>query len=355
MSDINQEILDWLVNTPPSDGNFKQYLKEANSATVQAAIEFVKEQPANKVKLRALASRLEQCLDGLVEVNNRQSRGLALDMGTLQAERDAKQAEEAEQTEKEGRIAECHQVIGRIQGAKLIADFGNVAGLAWLKEVRETKIYKDLPGLGTWEKFCDSVGISRRKIEDDLLNLEIFGEEFLGNVAGFRVSQRDLKRLRQLTHEGVVTIDAEAVMIGEERIPMDGDHADELQAAIEKIIESKTQLTQRVEKLEKDVASVVKEETRGLKVERDALIKEIKRLKVFDPEDKDHTWCANQLKEIHDAVAHLAAMCGRVIIDERALDDPVVLGQVEGFISGAEVLINHLRRQWEENVNLYEA
>ncbi|ALC15625.1 hypothetical protein DSOUD_0838 [Desulfuromonas soudanensis] len=352
MSDINQEILDWLVNTPPSDGNFKQCLKEANSATVQAAIEFVKEQPANKVKLRALASRLEQCLDGLVEVNNRQSRGLAMDMGTLQAERDAKQAEQAEQTDRERLIAEYHQAIGQIKTANMFAEFANISSLLWIKQMQETKAYKEI---GTWENFCKSIGFSRQHIEDQLKNLSALGEKFLQTVCGLGVGYRDLRKLRQLAHDGVVTIDAEAVTVGEERIPMDGDHADELQAAIEKIIESKTQLTQRVEKLEKDVASVVKEETRGLKVERDALVKEIKRLKAFDPEDKDHTWCAQQLKEIHDAVAHLAAMCGRVIIDERALDDPVVLGQVEGFISGAEVLINHLRRQWEENVNLYEA
>jgi hypothetical protein len=352
MSDINQEILDWLVNTPPSDGNFKRCLKEANSATVQAAIEFVKEQPANKVKLRALAARLEQCLNGLVEVNSRQSRGLAMDMETLRAERDEGQAIQVAQAEREKLLSEYHQAIGQIKTANMFAEFASISSLIWIKQMQETKAYKEF---GTWENFCKSIGFSRQHIEDQLKNLSSLGEKFLQTVCGLGVGYRDLRKLRQLANEGAVTIDVEAVMIGEERIPMDGDHADELQVAIEKILEEKNAIRQRVEKLEKDVASVVKEETRGLKVERDALVKEIKRLKAFDPEDKDHTWCAQQLKEIHDAVAHLAAMCGRVIIDERALDDPVVLGQVEGFISGAEVLINHLRRQWEENVNLYEA
>jgi hypothetical protein len=192
-------------------------------------------------------------------------------------ERQREELVRTEQVDRERRIAECHQVIGRIQGAKMVADFGNVAGLVWLKEIRETKLYRDLPGVGTWEKFCETVGISRRKIEEDLLNLETFGAEFLGNVAGFRVGYRDLKKLRQLTHEGAVCIEDDMVTIGGETIPLDVDHRDDLQAALERVIDAKDQLLQ-----EKD--ATVRTKDKLLQAKEDLLRRQEKELSRYEKE-----------------------------------------------------------------------
>lgn len=147
-----------------------------------------------------------------------------------------------EQRKREALIAQTHEMVGQIRATSMISKFANVSGLVWMKQVKESQIYKDLPGLGTWEKFCEYIGISRQKADFDLQNLAAFGEEFLLTVSSLNVGYRDLRKLRQLAADGSVTIDAEFVTIGEERIPLDKDHGEDLQAAIESILEQKAQI-----------------------------------------------------------------------------------------------------------------
>jgi hypothetical protein len=139
-------------------------------------------------------------------------------------------------------IAECSKAIGRVQSANMFQKFATVSTLVWLKEVKDTKVYRDVPGIGTWEKFCDSVGMSRQKVDEDILNLETFGEDFMTTCRGLHVGYRELRQLRQLTNDGTVVIDADCLKIGEESIPINIDRADDLQNAIDWIITEKTAL-----------------------------------------------------------------------------------------------------------------
>ena len=159
-----------------------------------------------------------------------------------QREEQAKQA----QAERDRRIAECHEAIGRVQGFQLLAKFGDVTNLVWLKDVKDSKVYRDLPGVETWDKFCEYLGIDRHTTDQNILNLSTFGEDFLVTATKMRVGYRDLRKLRQLTHNGAVVIDAEFMVIGEERIPLDADHKEDLQAAIETIIEQQAAMQAEV-------------------------------------------------------------------------------------------------------------
>ena len=143
----------------------------------------------------------------------------------------------AELKSKQAMIAECHMMLGRVQGMKLVEKFADVGGLMFLKQVHDSKIYREVPGIGTWDKFCENAGLSRQHVDERLKNIAGFGEEMTAYVSGFGLGYRDLRKLRQLTHDGVLVIDAEAVEIGGERILLDSDHREDLQAAIETIIE----------------------------------------------------------------------------------------------------------------------
>lgn len=154
--------------------------------------------------------------------------------------KDQAAAEIAELKEKQVLIAQCHEMIGRVQSNKLMAKFADVSSLIHLRNVKESKIYRDLPSVGTWDKFCEYLGLSRQHIDEQLRNLADFGEDFLLTCSQLGVGYRDMRKLRQLTHDGTLVIDAEAVEIGGDRIPLDPDHREDLQAAIEKIIEEQT-------------------------------------------------------------------------------------------------------------------
>jgi hypothetical protein len=230
---VNKRDLSWLTGTPVGDVNFTEALKRASAETIQAALDQLGEEPGTTTKKKTLEARLRKLSKERVD----QASEAAIEM--IEMERKQAEIVRNEQADRERRVAESHQLIGRIQGAKMVADFGNVAGFKWLREVHDLKLYRDMPGIGTWEKFCEFVGMSRKKIEDGIANLEAFGEEFLATVAGFRVGHRDLRKLRQLTHEGALQVEDGILVIGDETIPLDADHREDLQAALERVIDAK--------------------------------------------------------------------------------------------------------------------
>lgn len=288
------------------------------------------------------------------ETLERQKRTTKMELATLQAERDAELEAKAAQEDRERNIAECHQVIGRIQGARIVADFGDVGSLVWLKQIKESKVYKDIPGIGTWEKLCNSVGLSRTKVDEDLTNLGTLGEKFLTTVGSFNVGYRELRKLKQLTNEGAVIVEAEAVTIGEERIPLDADHADDLQVAIEKILSGHAAAAKRLERLEKEKDAIVKEETKGLKAEVKALVEQVKRLEPFDPQNTTPAVTSAQVKEISDKAIHLTTLVSKLIIADGIEDDPVACGEIEKFLTIAEHVIHDTRKQFQDKTNIYD-
>ena len=230
---INEQELKWLIGTSASDINFKTTLDKANQATILAALEHIDGQEGQKTRVKALRIQLsklsKQNMDDATEAAEQ----------VIQMERLQEVAVETEQKTREKLIAQCHEHIGRIQGFELIKNFTTVGSLVWLKQVKESKVYRDVPGIGSWDKFCDSIGLSRSKVDEDLLNLATFGESFLANVGAFSLGYRDLKKLRQLTHDGALSVEGKTVVIGGESIPLDNNHSEELQIAFDNLLDEK--------------------------------------------------------------------------------------------------------------------
>lgn len=160
-------------------------------------------------------------------------------MAMVRTDRRKDELAELDEKYREKLIAQVNQVIGRVQANKLMAKFADVASFVWLKQIKDNKLYRDLPGAGSWETFCENLGLSRRKVDEDLQNLETFGEEFLAMCRQFSVGYRELRKLRYAARQGELIIDTEAVTIGEEKIPLAPDHAEDLEAAIDALLETK--------------------------------------------------------------------------------------------------------------------
>lgn len=269
----------------------------------------------------------------------------------IHAKQNQQIAEELEQQKREKLIAQCHELIGRTQVSSLIGKFGAVTSLMSLRQLKESKIYRDIPGVGTWEKLCNYLGMSRRKVDEDLQNLDVLGEEFLATCRQFSLGYKDLRKLRKSVAAGEITIGSECLEVNGEKIPFDADHKEDLEAAIERVIEQKEEKIQELKKLENNKDKIIEEETKALKTERDALIKENQRLKIFDPEaqgDKDITWCEEQIKEIYKACTSFAVLCQKFIIDDRLRGDMPGQARVEGFMTEAEMALAELRRRWTD-------
>lgn len=258
-------------------------------------------------------------------------------------------------TDRDKMVSECFRMFGLIQAADLMTKTTIVYDLLWLKQVKDLKIYKDVPGIETWEGFCDRLGRSRQKIDKDLLNLNTFGKEFLDTVNSFKLGYRDLQKLRFAVTEGDVEIQKGSVKVDQKEIPLDSDHAEELQDAIELLIEEKEKMKTDLDKLKKNQDAIIKEETKGLQTERNALTREVQRLKKFDPEDKDpDTWSIEQIKEIKKAADMFEILCRKFIIDERLDGNIPAQAMVEGVMTEVELTFKDLRRSWDHAFNMFD-
>ena len=107
-----------------------------------------------------------------------------------------------------------NQLIGRIQMGHAVSKFTEVLSLQTLKSIKESKTYKTLagqkgtdrrglpiPDLGTWDGFCRALGVSPDKMDDDLRNLDAFGEEALENLSAIGAGYRELRQYRKLPED----------------------------------------------------------------------------------------------------------------------------------------------------------
>ena len=140
--------------------------------------------------------------------------------------------------ERERSIANAYETAGIIKTLNFVGKVVTVTSLVQLDKVKKSKSYK---GIGTWDEYCEYTGLDRHSIDQQLLSLNTFGQEFLETVTSFGVGYREMRRLRQLSNDGDITIVDNCVEIGGESIPLDADHKEDLQAALERVLDEKAE------------------------------------------------------------------------------------------------------------------
>lgn len=109
---------------------------------------------------------------------------------------------------------QMNQLWGQIQMAGAISKLTTVVGLQKLAHIKEAKLYKalrgkkgvdkdgdEIPDVGTWDGFCRSLGQSANKVDEDLMNLAVFGEEALAQLTAVGAGYRELRKLRKLPED----------------------------------------------------------------------------------------------------------------------------------------------------------
>ncbi len=104
-----------------------------------------------------------------------------------------------------------NQMLGQIQMSRAISKFADVVSLSKLKQIKENKLYRAVAGqkgvspsgeeiadVGTFEGFCSALGLSRSKVDEDLSNLDAFGEDALNQLNAIGLGYRDLRQFRKL-------------------------------------------------------------------------------------------------------------------------------------------------------------
>ena len=202
---------------------------------------------------------------------------------------------EKEREEREALIAEAHRLAGKIEAFKFISNFADVGSLSLLKKIKESKVYKEMPTIKTWDNYCKSIGLSASKVDEDLNNIATFGEKFITDVGNFGLGYRELRQLKKEIKAGNLEVKDAEVIIDGEVIPL--DDKDELRDALDTLLKSKYKELEEKDKLLKDKEmqlEVVRETKDGFarrmdKAEEEAAKykKEIEKLKNNKPSFKN--------------------------------------------------------------------
>jgi hypothetical protein len=120
-----------------------------------------------------------------------------------------------------------NQMLGQIQMSRAISKFTDVVSLSKLKQIKETKMYRAAAGqkmvglsgeeiadVGTWAGFCQALGVSASKIDEDLTNLDAFGEDALKQLNSIGVGYRELRQYRRLPQDERAAL-IEAAKVGD--------------------------------------------------------------------------------------------------------------------------------------------
>lgn len=117
----------------------------------------------------------------------------------------------------------ANQLLGQTQMAQAFGKFAQAISFTKLQIIKERKLYRALSGvtgrdhegktiedLGTWEGYCRALGLSRSKVDEDLLNLKVFGQEAMEALAKAGAGYRELRAMRALPEGEREAIAAEA-------------------------------------------------------------------------------------------------------------------------------------------------
>ena len=117
-------------------------------------------------------------------------------------------------------------------------------------------------------------------------------------------------------------------------------------------LKSAKELAADLEKERKNRDKIIAEETKGLKAENDALVKQCKDLQKFVPtEDPNPEWSLKHVTEITKAVLGVVSLAQQFLHDEKLKDDAVTQGKIEQQLTISRKVLDNFIREWDEQFN----
>ncbi|MBE0598975.1 MAG: hypothetical protein IH614_17105 [Desulfuromonadales bacterium] len=251
-------------------------------------------------------------------------------------------------------IREEAQVFGMIKKIDHDLAYNQLLKYTALARLKERKAYRN--GGMTWAQFCEAIGESDRSVDRILSDLRPLYDAFSANLAGLPtfdgLSFNKIRYLGTAISANRAEIEDGALVVDGIKIPLKPENKEEIEALIDNLREThqkeKADLEKAAERERKRLERETRAQVEALEVEKKALVKENTRLKVFDPEERDHTWCEEQAKEVEKACLTFVANCQKFIIDERISDDRHLQARANHWIDLAERHLADLRQRFEE-------
>lgn len=106
--------------------------------------------------------------------------------------------------------AQTYELVGMLKMSSFTRKLVSVTEIKLLAELKESKRYKELTinntrgesvTCSTFKEFCEALGASYEKVNLDIQNLNILGEDFLETSQRIGLGYRELRKLRKLPEE----------------------------------------------------------------------------------------------------------------------------------------------------------
>ena len=180
-----------------------------------------------------------------------------------------------------------NQLLGQAQMADAIAKLTSTVAVSKMAFVKENKLYQSLSGMkdldgrglsGTWEEFCKLLGTSVAKVNEDINNLQSFGEEALDSMSRMGIGYREMRQYRRLPEDQQLTL-IEVAKTGDKEAFVD---------LAEEIMARNAKLSQQLDDVNADYEAqgeMLAEKRQELNAVEQELIKTRKRIQFATPDD----------------------------------------------------------------------
>ena len=244
--------------------------------------------------------------------------------------------------------------LGWIQKTQYDLAHNKLLMYAILFQIRERKTYKN-HGV-TWEQFCEAAGENVRNVNRILKDLKGVYDEFQDRLPCFlNVPFNKIRYLGKNLQDDLSQTEDGKLNIQGTEIPLTPDNQEEIAAVIDTLIEThkkeKADLKKKLDKEKKDRDAIIAEETKGITRERDLWKKEVDRLKLFDPAERDITWCEEYIRKMLSLYTEFEKMARLMMKDERLEEDLHTQAKCQVLIDHMMSASTALSREWVDEFN----
>lgn len=239
--------------------------KTGDASPLLKTIKYIKSISYKKNNIKKLATRRHFLEDGMtkkteqvidvevMEAGSAETQELA-ELNIYKNELIAKNREIDKETATN--TASILEIVGMFKAHKISEQFNKTLRTAKLQQIKDLKEYKGLTlvnmqgqpvTINSWEQFCDALNMKRKTIDDDIQNLNTFGQEFMQLSETLGLSYRELRRMRQNMQNPMLT-EEEKLALEEAK----GKDPQEMLTLLEELQDKQASLEEKVKNLEEE-------------------------------------------------------------------------------------------------------
>jgi hypothetical protein len=107
------------------------------------------------------------------------------------------------------------QSVGSNRSMRMVSEFSLTVSTLQAAYIKEHKLYRALKGKqtadgqqfsGTWEEYCNLLKRSRQQVDEDIANLNSFGEAALESMSNMGIGYRQMRQFRKLPEDERVAL-----------------------------------------------------------------------------------------------------------------------------------------------------